>query len=86
MGEIVIIKKVCPCCKYEYWTNEQKENEQPKGKKVEKQLRDVNYKGKDDFIPVNVVGEYGNIITIAVECPRCGIHINPNKCTTKEKK
>lgn len=69
MREKVTIKKVCPCCKYEYWTNEKQ------GKK-----------DKDDFIPINVIGENGDIVTIAVECPKCGIHVNPRKCTTKEKK
>lgn len=98
MGKIVIIKKKCPCCRYEYRTREEKEVVQENGEAVEKtvtsketitignrMIKGIRIGGKD-FIPVNVVGEFGNINTIAVECPNCGIHINPEKCTTKEEK
>lgn len=98
MGKIVIIKKRCPCCKYVYRTREHKEVVQESGETVEKTLSSNKYVaigksmgkgicvGGKDFIPVNVVGEFGNINTIAVECPKCGVHINPEKCITKEEK
>ena len=53
---------------------------------VEKFDREEITKGKEDFIPIEVVTEMFNTTTIGMECPNCGIHMSINKCTTREEK
>ena len=79
----VITRRVCPCCKYVCQVDEYVKTVEGYGARVEKTIRKSFSEGTEDFAPVKVVGEYGNIVTIAVECPKCGVHINPEKCTTK---
>ena len=86
MTRVETVTTTCPCCKYQYRIMQHYEMITENGKTIRKNLGGGIPRGHKEFSPVNVVGENGNIVTIAIECPQCGIHINPTKCTKKTDK